>query len=79
MLITIHTDTFEDSQKLYDLCSMAGLSTWAFINVDDVKGEGSMFGCDITVRHLDERFTVEKIIRFVFEHFGEKSDYAEIN
>ena len=79
MLITIHTDTFEDSQKLYDLCSMAGLSTWAFINVDDVKGEGSTFGCNITVRHLDERFALDKIIRFVFEHFGEKSDYAEIN
>lgn len=74
MLITIHTDTFEDSQKLYDLCNMAGLSTWEFINVDDVKGEGSIYGIDITVRHLDERYTVEKIIRFVFEHFKEKKD-----
>lgn len=79
MLITIHTDTFEESQKLYDLCSISGFTTWEFINVDDVTGEGSTYGCNITVSTLDERFALDKLTRFVFEYFGEQSDYAKIN
>jgi hypothetical protein len=71
MVATIHTDTFEDSQKLWDLCSMSGLMIVDFIEPNEEEG---LYGIIITVETLGDRFAFEKVSRFVFKYFKEKDN-----
>lgn len=65
MVLTIHLDTFEETQRTYDLCALSGLSSYDFAD----EGEN---GIVITLETMDDQFALEKIIRFHRRFFEEK-------
>ena len=74
MIVTIYTDTHEQSQELYDLCDLSELVTYNFVEDSDTHG------IDITVHNImEEMFALQKIQLFVCRYFGLKKieDYAE--
>ncbi len=64
MVITINTDTFEQSQALFDLCCISNLDTYDFV---DEPGE---YGIVIVVTTLDHKFASRRILDYVFDHFN---------
>jgi len=69
MVVTIHTDTFVDSQKLWDLCSISRLASFSFINDRPFFKNDDCYGIDMVIETPDDRYAFEKISRFVFEYF----------
>ena len=74
MVVTIHTDTFEDSQKLYDLCSISGLGAFSFISDRPFFEDDDWYGIDIVIKTLGDHMTFQRISKFVFEYFKEKEN-----
>jgi len=67
MIVTIYTDTFEQSQELFDICSLSELVTYNFVEGSDTHG------IDITVHNrMEELFALEKVQRFVCTYFDLK-------
>ena len=76
MVVTIHTDTFEDSQKLYDLCAISGVLCFTFINDRPYfhMEDDEYYGIDIVIKTWEDHMTFQRISKFVFEYFKEKKD-----
>ncbi len=64
MVITINTDTFEQSQALFDLCCISNIDTYEFVDEPDEHG------IVIVITTLDHKFATRRIIDYVFDHFN---------
>jgi len=67
MVITINTETFEQSQALFDLCCISNLDTYDFVDEPETHRE---YGIVIVVTTLEHKFATRRIIDYVFDHFN---------
>ena len=74
MLVTIYTDTFEESQKLYDLCNINNELSFGFLGEYNGDFPEGYYGIDITVETWEDLSALEKVSKFVYMYFKEKKN-----